>query len=208
MKMDFKNIKKKSILFLILLLTLVVVGGTIAYFSGTGIFKNEFTTSKYKISIEEEFYNDWGTKKVSIVNKDSVDVVLRVSYDEIWTKLNEDSNTIDYLSNKIYDSDLERMTDVVTKLWTDDWENNFIDGHDGWYYYKKVLKANSNVQILSWIDLNVPLLEDNSVYEEYSYADYELVFKYEAAQLKEEAIKELWGLDVSIENGNITWPFN
>ena len=69
-KMNKKRFNKKSLFFLLLLLVIGIVGGTIAYYYSEDNLINQFKTSTYNVTIEEEFYNTWGTKKVSFVNKD------------------------------------------------------------------------------------------------------------------------------------------
>ena len=188
---------KKVIIALLSLLTIGIVGVTAAVVYFKSELENKFNTSAYNIAIEEEFYDDWGTKKVSIVNHDSTPVVIRVAYIETWSD-NNDAVSLQ-LSNKI------NGIDVVTKAWTDSWKNDFILNEDGWYYYKKVLTENEAVQILESINLNKEVA-DTSL-ENYNLYDYELDFRYEAIQATTDAVKEIWGLDVTINGGEITWNF-
>lgn len=184
MKDILKKVKnKKQIVMIALLLLIPVIGGTIAYLRSITVFDNEFMASAYDVSIEEEFYNDWGTKKVKIINKDSIPVVLRVSYDESWVretckKYEESISSSDlsqtnqgriafvrtcveygsplHLSNKIDGQEL------AIKEWTDIWKNDFVKGNDGWYYYKKVLDSNTSIQILNSVNKNSSLFNDNN----------------------------------------------
>ena len=188
---------KKVIIALLSLLTIGIVGVTAAVVYFKSELENKFNTSAYNIAIEEEFYDDWGTKKVSIVNHDATPVVIRVAYIETWSDNNDDVSL--QLSNKI------NGIDVVTKAWTDSWKNDFILNEDGWYYYKKVLTENEAVQILESINLNKEVA-DTSL-ENYNLYDYELDFRYEAIQATTDAVKEIWGLDVTINGGEITWNF-
>ena len=188
---------KKVIIALLSLLTIGIVGVTAAVVYFKSELENKFNTSAYNIAIEEEFYDDWGTKKVSIVNHDSTPVVIRVAYIETWSDNNDDVSL--QLSNKI------NGIDVVTKAWTDSWKNDFILNEDGWYYYKKVLTESEAVQILESINLNKEVA-DTSL-ENYNLYDYELDFRYEAIQATTDAIKEIWGFDVTINGGEITWNF-
>ncbi len=264
-KLNLKNKKIKPLFFIMLIALVIVVGGTIAYFLSSTSFENKFRTSYYDVAIEEEFYNNWGTKKVSIVNNDSTSVALRISYTEIWTNyfckayeegsLKQENQSPDssdnqngrlgvsedlsgsgnivsgtspncieygeeYLNNKIDGQD------VVIKEWTEEWLNDFVLGNDGWYYYKKVLNSNSNVQILNSIMKNPKLFGDDSsdrddnmgtlsrlqiqhnLHQRYTASDYELDFNYEAVQADKKAIKELWGHDVTITDNEIEWSFN
>ena len=63
-----RKIKKKPLVFIILLLVMVFIGTTFALFYSNVVIPNQFKTRIYDVKIEEEFYDTWGTKKVSFVN--------------------------------------------------------------------------------------------------------------------------------------------
>lgn len=203
MKLKIKN--KKVIISLILILVCGIVGVTFAFFTLNTSFQNNFKASNYSISIEEEFYNDWGTKKVTFINKDSTPVVIRVSYNELWKYSTKEENTISEsinLSNKINNQE------VVIKSWTEEWNQNFIDGKDGWYYYNKVLDKDSSVQVLTNIMLNEELIKTSPFYQEYQESTYELDFNFESTQADRKAVKNLWGKNINIENNRVSWNIN
>ena len=90
---------KKSIIALLLVAIVGIVGLTIAYFSSTTNVVNEFQSSDYGATIEEEFVspNDWapGTttpKTLTVTNTGQVDEVVRISYSEKW-ELDDQNNT-------------------------------------------------------------------------------------------------------------------
>jgi len=188
-----KNNKYKPVLYSLLILLFMGIIGTVAYFSSSVGFSNIFKTSGYDVDIEEEFYNDWGTKKVSIVNNDDTSVVLRINFVELW----QDNNG-EYLNNKF------NKQDVVTKNWTDEWLNNFSKGSDGWYYYKKILNKGDRVQILNSIYLNESLNE-TELYNSYLASTYELDFSYEAVQADNKAIEKVWGQTPNINGNIVNW---
>lgn len=202
---NLKNInvknKKTGKLFIgtLSLLFIGVVSITFALLTSQGYFENIFHSSDYGVSIEEEFYNDWGTKKVSFVNNNASSVIIRVSYNELWSTSSEE-DTLTVLNNKI------NGIDTVTKTWTESWLNDFVDGHDGWYYYKKVLKNTDRVQVLNEIHLNEELLNSSGELDTYKNADYELDFNFESVQADKKAVKSLWNKEITIDNDrNITW---
>ena len=82
----FRNMKFKPLFFIAILLFLVAISSTFAYFYQSIVIPNRFVTMTYDVTLEEEFNNTWGTKKVTIVNKEetSAPVVLRVNYNETW----------------------------------------------------------------------------------------------------------------------------
>ncbi len=200
LKKEKKNFKKKAIIFIVILLITVFIGGTYAfYFSGTSIL-NKFKTMTYDVKLEEEFNGTFGTKKVRIINNESdAPVVLRINYLEIWSKEDEEG-AYDTLSNK-FDN-----IEVVTKGWTQEFKENFTLRDDGWYYYNKVLNPGNTIEILENITLNDELIQGSVNYEDYKTYNYELTFNYEAIQATKEAIGEIWGLYVDIDqSGNISW---
>ena len=197
--MKFKKIKKKPLFFLLLLLALGIAGTTFAYYYTEIAIPNQFRAMTYNVTIEEEFNNTWGTKKVSFVNNEETNtpVVLRINYNELWRK--EVNGVKLSLDNNV------NGTNVVTKNWTTAFTNDFIDGGDGWYYYKKTLAAEASVQVLDSIALNESLISTSPYYNDYKSYTYELDFNFEAIQASSSAISEIWGKTATISGGNVTW---
>lgn len=189
-----KNEKYKSLMFIIFLAFLFTIGGTIAYYYQTITIPNKFKTMTYDVALEEEFYNDWGTKRVMITNNEdtSTPVVIRINYNEEW---NLDDKTLNNLVNG---------SNVVIKTWSEEFLNNFTLNDDGWYYYNKVLNSKQSIEILKSISLDETLVDSSS---DYNKADYKMTFNYEAIQASENAIKEIWGFDTSINGSEVTWQF-
>lgn len=192
---------KKPLIFLILFLLVVGIGGTFAYYYSEVIIPNRFQAMTYHVTIEEEFYDDFGTKRVSFVNQEETNapVVLRINYNESWRKTIDDvvitpSNVID-------------GQDVVTKEWTDSFLNDFADGGDGWFYYTKVLNAQESVQVLESITLNESLVSTSSDAIDYQGADYELSFNFESIQASSDAILDIWGISSTIQGDDVAWNF-
>ncbi len=191
--------KNKPLFFVLLLLLIVGIGGTFAYFYTEVIIPNQFRTKTYNITVEEEFHDDWGTKKVTFVNKEETNtpVVLRINFNESWRK--EVDGIKLSLNNNV------NGTNVVTKNWTTAFTDDFIKGDDGWYYYKKVLNAQESVQILESISLNEELISTSPYYEDYKSYDYELSFNFEAIQATSLAVSEIWDKTVNINGNEASW---
>ena len=185
------KLKTKPLIFIILLLIVTIVGATYAYFTSETRILNQFKNATYNVQLEEEFNDDWGTKKVWFANNEETNtpVVLRINYNESWTK--EDKDGFLTLSN-IYEGE-----NVVTKNWTSDFTDNFTLGSDGWYYYNKVLKPQEKVQVLESIEKNASA--------EYDSYNYQLTFNFEAIQATESAVKELWDKTITIDGDNVQW---
>ncbi len=195
----FQNKKNiKILIFIAILSAITLVGYSLAYFYSRGYLPNSFVTAAYDVKIEENFAGTWGTKEVKFVNNGSTPVVLRVSYIEIMNNLKKQ-----LILNNRY-----RGIDVVKKGWTNDWIYNFVDGGDGWYYFKKVLKGKDEVQVLNSIKFNSGLFaEDSEDYIDYLESEYELTFNYEVTQSSQKSIKELWGIDATVNGDDIEWGF-
>lgn len=199
--MHRKKIKTKPMLFIVLLSTIILVGGTYAFFNNLEIFKQRFKTPTYNIELKDESNNTWGEKKITIINnaETNAPVVIRINYNETWSK-NIDGN-LDILNNQV------NNTNVVNKEWTNAFLTDFIKGNDGWYYYKKVLQPNQQVQILNSIALNNELISTSPNYEKYTTYDYEIAFNYEAVQATPNAVLKAWNYNININDNDITWDF-
>ena len=181
--------KKKNIIFLVLLLLLTLVGTTYAYFTYSESFDNKFNIKDFDVVIEENFdptARDVVTKEVFVVNKEDVPAIVRLSYNE----------NVDFDYENTYRDLFSNLdSDYVTKNWTQEFYDDWYF-YEGWYYYTKVLTAGESVQILE-------SLERNSCMEL-----YELDFNIEAVQATSDAVLELWGKNVTInENGTLVWEF-
>lgn len=195
-KIKLKN--KKPLFFLLALLVISGIGGTIAFFTSTVTYANLFQVSKYNVVIEEKFNDEFGTKEVNFVNNSKTSAVIRINYNEFWTRIADNDQII--LNN------LVNGTNLVNKSWTTTFLNDFTY-HNGWYYYNKVLKEKESVQVLTAISLNSTLLNTNDLKEEYNNADYELDFNLESVQASTQAIKSVWNSNATITGDDITWIF-
>ena len=197
--MKKRKFKKKPLIFIILLMMITTIGGTFAYYTSETSLANKFKAMTYNVTVEEEFYDDWGTKKVSFVNKEETNspVVLRIYYDEIWSK--EIDDTLLILDNNV------NGVNVVNKEWTSSFTNDFIKGDDGWYYYKKVLTSQKSVQVLQSISLNNELIQSSPYKEDYKKYNYQLSFNFESIQADRQAVKEIWNKNINITGSDVSW---
>lgn len=195
MKIDKKKIvkaikKNKSMIFLALLFFMISVGGTIANFYTKHELTNGFKTADYNISLSEYFpITEWDSdntldKRVTVTNNGTGDVLLRISYNEIWI---EDGDIV----NNLYEGN-----EIVTKNWTSDFKDNF-EYKEGWYYYKKVLGKKEEVTILDSVVRNYDVYNETS--------EYHLDFNYEVVQVESDASESVWGYKAEIEGSNVVW---
>ncbi len=196
-----KKNNRKIILALIGICFMGLIGFTIAYFRSQMVKDNIFKTLKQDVHLEENFNPDtWPevtTKEVTIKNDNLTSpVIVRMSINERWFKEIGDNT---YVLNNLYDGE-----EVVTKKFINTFQTDWTY-KDGWYYYNHLLNPSSEVKILESIMLNDDLIKTSPNYNDYLSYNYELSFNYEASQATEEAVKELWGVDVSIQGNDVTW---
>ena len=194
MKILKKN--KKPLIFIGLLALLFVIGGTLAYYYNEVTIPNRFKAMTYNVQIREEFNNDWGNKKVFFTNLEETNtpVVIRINYNEQWK-----NNNGNILNNKI------NGTNPVDKVWTNTFTNDFVLGNDGWYYYKKVLKPQTEIQVLESATLNTIVVNGASNKFDYLEGEYHLDFNFEAIQATPEAVSDIWNRTITINGDNVTW---
>ncbi len=90
---------KKSLIAIIILLVVVgVVGVTFAYFNSVTTFENLFKSGKFQIKVDEEFVSpdNWvpgntTDKTIKVTNTGTVDMAVRVWYEEKWTSATGDN---------------------------------------------------------------------------------------------------------------------
>lgn len=131
-----KNNKRKvSILTVCLLLTvLIAVGSTIAYiFTSTGPVTNTFTPVTPETIIDEDFQEI--KENVSIRNSGKVDSYIRVKIAITW----QDKNNNVYYKEPVLGED-------YTITYTSD--TNWVQGNDGFWYYKKFVPAGQSTSVL------------------------------------------------------------
>lgn len=190
------------------------IGGTGAAVRHRMALKNEVRTPTVEVTTSETIgnvdrYSGKKQKEVMFKNTGSADVFLRIAYAETWIyteSLSGGKTEQIILPNR---SEPGNDDSIVSKEWHN-WNDNWYDGGDGWYYYKKVLEAEeSTEEILRSVTFNDT---DNYPDSRYADAEYQLHFQVEAVQASDElqvskdAVKELFDKSISVdENG---WPGN
>ena len=149
------------------LLALALVVGVLAYFSKTMSIDNPFSTKKYGGETVEKFTpkDDWEpggkvTKEVQAKNTGDYDLYVRVKFDEKWERNNEvisGTKLSSEDSTKFFpESEDKSVTDgsSVYKHLTGVLDGTWVDGKDGYFYYKTVLsKGQTTTKILDYVTL-------------------------------------------------------
>ena len=198
----------KPIVFTLLLVGLCfVIGGTIAYYTSSDTFNNEFDTGTYKIETQEAFVSpdNWtpGTttpKTVIATNKGSTDAVVRIKLTPSWVDANGDP--LDLVDSHDNEAAIINFSNTLSSHWIYD---------DGYYYYKKALQPNdSSPTLIDSVTFN-PEVEFGSTkncetvngvttctteINDYAGGKYTLEVVVETAQF--DKYKEIWNTDVEI----------
>ena len=223
----------KILIVLLLVLTIGLVGLTIAYFSNSTSLDNIFKSKDYGTTYTEEFVSpdnwlpgDVTEKSITATNTGSIDQAIRISYTESWTP-NKSGETLSgwihpdgTKSNHTTASELETDEKVaVIKLAnTSDW--SYEGGY--WYYNYRLSPGESTTSLIESVTFNPNTkLDDtctttlgegtktitcNSSGSDYDHATYNLTFTIESVQY--EGYASAWQLpnNTSIAIANSSKP--
>lgn len=210
--MKYLNIIKINRSQILLMITVMIcitaIGSVYAWSKLSASVTNKINTPTVDVEVIEEFDEqttvDWYQpvdKKVQFKNIGTAPIFIRVSYVELWRNTN----------NQVLSS-IVNGQEIVKKNWTDAWKNEWIDGNDGWFYYKKILQPNNLCsKILTSLEFDSSNL--GNLTDIYGNASYSLKFVSEAVQYSKDidvnrrSVKANFGIEfVDIDdNGNITW---
>ena len=166
--------KKKKGMVIAAILAVAIIAGSLAYWNQTHTIENPFETGKkYGATIIESFTpeEDWQPgvkvdKAVQVVNTGDQEIIVRIKMDETWVRKGEETPYKAF--NATPDGDVYKVgqisaTDgltakdasVVIKNFSE--SSNWIDGKDGWFYYKTNLEEGKTTD--RWLT-SVELLDD------------------------------------------------
>ena len=139
---------KKTLVALGVLGVAVLVCGTFAFFSNSVNFENLFKLSVYKTEAMETFEspNNWKPcdeteKSVVVKNLSTMDVAVRVKYEEYWLDKNGQSLPLERDGMRLATVELQNQADWTLR--------------DGWYYYKTNLAENQTTsEFMKSVKLN------------------------------------------------------
>lgn len=165
--------------------TVVLVGGTLAWFTDSETILNSFNTGKVDIAIEETFIEpaDWtpGTttnKDVKIKNEGKSDAFIRVKLEKAWY----DGDTKTELSTDNIEVTLVNSNTTPTN---GSWVYNDADGY---YYYIGIVAPDATTNQLVDAVKFVPGNNDNN----YAGKKADVNVVAEAIQITNDAYKDAW----------------
>lgn len=194
---------KRSALIGILVVSLValVAVGTWAWFTAQADpVVNTFTAGTVEIEINEHDFEDianWNPgdtteKKISVINKGSKCVYVRVALEPVWAGvMDEDGNVLT--------SQPDAGDNIELNIDEDDWFFN-----SGYYYYiHKLTDTNKETSNL----LNSVKLLGDKTDNGYQGATLTITVNADAVQCSNDAVTEEWGIEVD-QNGDLIEPSN
>ena len=206
---------KKTIIILILVLTIGIVGLTVAYFSNSTSIDNTFRSKEYGTTTDEDFVSpdNWlpGTttpKTLTVTNSGNVDEAVRISYTETWTSKNaKDNDQEGDLPLKQNNNDVA----IINLANTDDWSTVTENGVTYKYYKYKLAPTETTTSLLNSVTFNSAAVNNSNCVEStpepgkkvitcdstgngYDGATYKLRFNVETVQYNQ--YRNAWGTSV------------
>lgn len=223
--------KTKQILILLALLLVVLIGGTIAYYTSQHAFENEFQVPAPGVAIQERFSpaDHWvpgeeKSKEVWFTNTGGQDMLLRFSITAEWAEGSEpkdkDGSALQIDPN-----------DVITLYWNqgneirdnqnppiDFVKSDLTETSDGqkkvYYYYTKVLKAGESTQhVLESVKFSSALSNDGHQHSDYSNTQIDLTITGETVLADAGAVQEQWTETpqvtavIDASSGEVSWSW-
>jgi len=149
-----KNKNKKPLSFLLILLVVsLIVGGTLAYYTSSDSFTNNFQTGTYSIEVQETFESpdNWtpGTttpKVVVATNKGNTPAAIRIKLTPSWE--DSEGNLLSLTDN----NDVPAALINFTQNYQDRWIYNPNDGY--YYYYRAIDENQSTIPLMESVTFN------------------------------------------------------
>lgn len=214
--MGMKKSKLSGLLVPVSVLAAMAIGVTCATVLHTLTLENPIKTPTVTSEIVET-----SSKEVSFKNTGEADVFLRASFSGSWLYTKDQGETSAVMSNEAATRGGGTVSAAEpTILASTDYTQNWIDGGDGWYYYKYILRGSANgtgnnstsklIDGVSFANLDSYDIVDArykaSDSNASSYSDYQIHVVTEVVQASDEievskdAVKKLFNRDIALSN--------
>ena len=178
---------KKSLLVGMLvfsLAALLVVGGTMAWFTDNATVTNLFTAGTVEIQVNEYDFEDivdWNPgdttdKDVSVISNGSKQTYVRVMLTPVWYDGENEADGVN----------AENVELILAEGWGDNWVES-----EGWYYYKEILEENDETELL----LDAVHLKGEETDDDYQGLTLRIEVEADAVQASNGAFKDAWSLE-------------
>ncbi len=202
---------KKPVLFIGLLVVLfLAIGVTLAYYTTTDTFNNEFNTGNYSIQTQEAFVSpdNWTpgtttTKTVIATNKGNTPAAVRIKLTPSWIDVNGDPLPL---------TDGTNEAAIINYAFDKDYKWIY---QDGYYYYIRPLNENESTStLIDSVTFNPTVTFDKTrdcdtvngvttcttTFNDYAGGKYTLKIEVETAQY--DKYKEIWNTNVEVSEPN------
>ena len=184
-----KQRAKSLIMLECLVLMIIGIGSTIAFYSNDGgTIENETTVKSSSVYLQELFDpgdywvpGETKQKELNFGNNGERDQVIRFRIETKWVRE----------SGGIWEPSVEhpveiKWTDALLKEWT-----KFTG--DDWYYYNKILSKNSETaQVMEAVKFSEKLSNDKQV-GDFTHATYQITIYMESLDVDSMITREKWG---------------
>lgn len=136
----FINSHRKSFIIAVssTLVAAVIAGSTLAYFIANSVtVANTFSTGSISCKIDEDFSDTTVKKDVRIKNTGKSDAFIRVRLVPSWENASGEAVPVK-----------ASLTDNLNISWSNTKDTDWIDGKDGYYYYKSSVKPGAYTSYL------------------------------------------------------------
>lgn len=172
--------RNKKIILIISLLSILIVGGILAYFTDTQTVSNKITTGIVDIEVNEYTLN---ASNEEVAWSDKINVTPGEKINKI-VKINAASDSTDcYIRAKITltcedttlnaSNEMPAISDIQLNI-----SNDWVLKADGYYYYKNVVSASDTAPVQLFSEFTIPSTLDNK----WSEQDFDLDVKVDAIQ--------------------------
>ena len=217
--------KKKNLIVLLLIALIGIVGVTIAYFSSTTTFENEFQTKEYGTTYTESFVSpdnwlpgDTTNKTVIVTNSGQVDEAVRISLSETWIPNNSNATLNGWIhadgTKSNHTTENELSTDVRAAIINFTNNSDWTKVGDYYYYNYRLAPGQTTDSIIESVTFNaltklgdtcitssengIKTITCNSSGEDYDHATYKLTVNIETVQYNK--YQEVWNTNVNISS--------
>ena len=220
--MNNKRNIKPIIFFILLFVLCFTVGGTIAYYTSTSTFTNEFQTGSYILEAEETFESpsnwlpgDTTPKEVVVTNNGSVDAAVRVCLTEEWRS--PTGTSLDLYDENDNPVVIVNLDDEYYTYWRREYDEN-NEPTNCFYYFKKLTPNEATEPLLESVTFNknfnpgVSCTTEgnsqvcNSSMTDYSGGTYTLNVRISTVQYSQ--YQEEFGSNTKVRYGNLITTLN
>ena len=176
---------------------LLLVGGTYSWFYSDDSKENSFSVAHTDVRLNEVFEGDYGQKEVVASNVGDMPALVRLAAIPVITKVDEETGNEVQLPITVDGQSIIRFVRPGS------FATYWMDGDDGWYYYKRVLKAGEETSGDARFLLRVDLVPgfDYEAHPEYIGATLDVDVKISSVAVSKTGdYLSVWGVNSDVRD--------